>query len=99
MNDRLLATKNILPYHKDYPELEWFEQDLMSYIDHLKYQNCVSNQDRYFDRAKVLNFDIINNSSRGNPLSKSIGNETISKAYFEKYANKDKEKVISAVIT
>ena len=33
--------KYIPPYQKDYFSEPWFERDFMTYIDHLKYQECV----------------------------------------------------------
>ena len=38
---------------------EWYEHDLMTYIDHLKCENFVHDMDSHFSRAKVVNFDII----------------------------------------
>ena len=47
-------------------------RDLITYIDHLKDQNCISNPDNYFDKVKVTNFDMIHSSCRGDQLKKSI---------------------------
>ena len=68
----IFATKYVLQYQKKYYELEWFEGELMTYIDDLKYQQCVSNPDSYFDRMKIVNFDIINNEYRGDFLVKHV---------------------------
>lgn len=56
MNNKLLAAKYIPTYQNDYHELEWYERDLRSYTDHFRYQDCVSDPDRYFDKVRVVNF-------------------------------------------
>ena len=39
---------------------DWYEHDLMTYFDDLKYEQLASNTDEYFKRAHIFNFDIIN---------------------------------------
>ena len=40
---------------KGQKEYKWFEQDLMSYIDNVKYEHFVKNMNDHFARAKVVN--------------------------------------------
>ena len=82
-----------------YHELEWFERDIMTYMDHLKYQEYVSNPDNHFDRTKAINFDIINNRCRGDCLIKPIKeHQTICKNDFLNFPEKDKDKIVSAAL-
>lgn len=67
------------------------------YIEHLKYHDCISNLNDYFDKVKDTNFDIIHNSCRGDSLKKSIKeHQTICKSDFNNYLNTDIDKTISA---
>ena len=47
---------------------EWYEHDLMSYIDHLKYHQFVNDMDSHFSRVKITNFDIIHHPCCGDEL-------------------------------
>ena len=38
---------------------EWYEPDLMTYIDGLKYKNFTKDLDSHFSRAKIVNFGLI----------------------------------------
>ena len=80
---RIFASKCVPKYQKNHQDLKWFERDFMTYIDHLKYQECVINLDSYFDMTKVVNFDKINNRCRGDCLIKPIKeHQTICKNDF-----------------
>lgn len=39
---------------------DWYEHDLMTYFDDLKYEQLASNTDECFKRAHIFNSDIIN---------------------------------------
>ena len=57
----------------------------MTYIDYLRYQECVRDPDVYFKRTNVVNFHIIHNKCRGNQLKKSMReHETVYKNNFVK---------------
>ena len=48
--------------------LKWFERDeLLTHIDHLKYERFISNLDKYLEKAEVMNFEMIHNKYRGDP--------------------------------
>ena len=47
------------------------ERDFLNYFDQLKYKESVRDPDKYFQNVKIINFDIINHVSRGDPLEKS----------------------------
>ena len=57
--NKIYAVKYIPRYQENYFELPWFKGDLMTYVDHLKYQECVKDPNDYFDGEKIVNFDII----------------------------------------
>ena len=43
----------------------WYERDgLMTYVDRLKYEEFESNINEHFQKAEVINLDIINNRCR-----------------------------------
>ena len=44
---------------KGQKKYEWYECDLISYINDLKYRHFLENMDSHFLRAKITNFDII----------------------------------------
>ena len=44
---------------------------MMSYIDHIKYRTMLDDPDQYFDKVKIVDFDIIHHECRGDKL---IGN-------------------------
>ena len=64
-----------------------------------KYQKINENKKEYFSQAKIVNFDIINNECRGDPLQNSIKYyETIDKENLDRAKEEDKEEFISEAI-
>lgn len=53
------------PKNKEY---EWYEHDLMTWYDDLKYDEFVSDMNGYFENVQVINFDIIHHLCRGDKL-------------------------------
>ena len=60
--------KKLLHSKKTKKKYEWYEHDLMTYIDNLKYDHFINNMDSHFSNAKVTNFDIIHYQCRGDEL-------------------------------
>ena len=58
MSDKIYVNKYI---SKVVPEdLPWYKRDeLMTYIDQLKYKDFISNPDAYLEKTEVINFDLI----------------------------------------
>ena len=56
---KFVANKDGLTYQEDYHKRSWYEKNMMSYIDHVKYKTTRDDPDQYFDVVKVVNFDII----------------------------------------
>ena len=99
MNNKICVGKYIPPYQKDYFSQPWFERDLMTYIDHLKYQECVRNPDNYFERTHVVNFDIIHDKCRGDQLKKPLKEHvTVYGNNFANYPAKIKREVVSSAL-
>ena len=48
---------------------KWYEHDLMPYIDDLKYNEFIESIDENFQKAKIINFDIIHHECRGDHLN------------------------------
>ena len=42
-------------------DLKWYERDLDTWFDEMKYNEATDNPDQYFSNVKVVNFDIIYN--------------------------------------
>ena len=56
--NKIVANKYV-PTYQDYYKLPWYERNMMSYIDCIKYRTMRDDPDQYFDNIKVVNFDII----------------------------------------
>ena len=54
LNNKFLHSE--MPEKKKY---EWYEHDLMTYINDLKYEHFIEDTDSHFSCAKVTNFDLI----------------------------------------
>lgn len=53
--------------------LKWYKRDnLMTYIDQLKYLEFASNKGKWLREHKVVNFNIIDNACRWDQINKSI---------------------------
>ena len=53
-------------------ECKWYEHYLlMPYIDDLKYNEFIENTDEYFQKAKIINFDITHHECKGDELEYS----------------------------
>ena len=75
------------------------ERDFLNYSDQLKYEETVRDPDKYFQNVKILNFDIINHVSRGDPLEKSYEEHfAVKGGDFVKYPGADKKKVASGAL-
>ena len=48
---------------------EWCEHNLMTYFDHLKYEEFAKNTHKYFQEVPLINFDIIRHECRGDQLN------------------------------
>ena len=48
---------------------KWYEQDLMPYIDDLKCNEFIESIDENFQKAKIINFNIIHHECRGDHLN------------------------------
>ena len=55
-------------YQEDYKNLPWYQRDMRSYIDHVKYKTMRGDPDQYFGNFKVVNFDIIHHECRDDKL-------------------------------
>lgn len=82
--------------------IPWFippqERDFLNYLDQLKYEETLRDLHNYFRKVKVINVDIINHRSRGDPLEKSHDEHFLVKNKdFTTYDEKDKKKVTSGL--
>ena len=80
-------------------ECKWYEHDLMSYIDVLKYNKFIKNVDDHFQRAKVINFDIIYQECRGDEVEYSKKfYQTIENKDFKNHDNNIREEALTSAI-
>ena len=77
-----LATNSYIPKKPEKKKYNWFEHDLMKYIDDLKYEHFFEDTDSLFSRVKIRNFDIIHHQCCGEPLQNSV-------YYYETICNRD----------
>ena len=69
MNQQKILTNSYISKKTQKKKYEWYEHDLMTYIDDLKCENFVLDMDSHFSRAKVVNFDIIHHQCCGDKLN------------------------------
>ena len=96
MENKLI--NNYIPT-KGKTEYKWYEHDLISYIDVLKYNEFIKNVDDHFQRAKVINFDIIYQECRGDELEYSKKfYQTIENKDFKNHDNNIREEALTSAI-
>ena len=81
-------------------EYKWYEHYLlMPYIDDLKYNEFIENTDEHFQKAKIINFDIIQHECKGDELEYSKKfYQTIENKDFKDYDNNVKEEALTSAI-
>ena len=68
-------------------------------INEILNRTCHLDPDKYFQNVKIINFDIINHVSRGDPSEKSYEKHFAVKAGdFVKYSGADKKKAIGGAL-
>ena len=91
-------TNNYIP--KYVPDnLEWYERDdLMTYIDMLKYDNFIKDTDSHFKKTHVINFDSIYRQIRGEKLHQKLEQKykIIDNSRISLYPDKEKDKALSS---
>ena len=93
MDERTIFVNNYIPY---YPKKKDTLHDTLLIN---KYEKINENKKEYFNLAKVVNFDIINNECRQDPLENSVKYyQTIYKKNLDCARQKDKEDFISEAI-
>ena len=64
---------------------------LMTYYNHLKYQEIIEDPNNYFKNKVAVNFDVIHHECKGDLLKKTYGkHKTIKKKDFKYCPEKDK---------
>ena len=82
------------------PNLKWYERDgLMTYHDHVKYEEYARDPDRYLSRANIVNFDLTHAQCRFEKpsLSKKFY-QTVSKSHVDAMPSQEKDKAVSACL-
>ena len=81
--NKIVVDSYVPKYQEDYSKFLWYERDMVSYIDHLKYREMRDDPDHYFKNVRVVNFDIIQHGCRDDKLQdtykeyKTIKNENL----------------------
>ena len=93
------------PVNKYVPEyvpsnLKWFERDeLLTYIDELKYSKFSRDPDKYLKEVEVLNFDMIHARCRDDKQSVTDKQyQTVASNDLKNMSQKGKKKDVSACI-
>ena len=68
---KFFGPKSVPKFKKNYNKLPWYKRDLMTYYDHLKYQETIEDPNNYFKDKIVVNFDIVHHECRGDLLKKT----------------------------
>ena len=68
---KFFGPKYVPKFKEGYNKLPWYERDLMTYYDHLKYQEVIEDPNNYFKNKVLVNFDIIHHEYRGDLLTKT----------------------------
>ena len=78
--------------------LKWFERDgLITYINRLEYERFEVNRDSYLKNTNIINFDLINNKYRGDPLENSVRYyKTVSSKDLKQMPLSDKDAALAA---
>ena len=81
-------------------EFKWYEHYLlMPYIDDLKYNEFIEKTDEHFQKAKIINFDVIHHERKGDELEYSKKfYQTIENKDFKDYDNNIKEEALTSAI-
>ena len=97
-NQQILINSYI-PKNNKKKKYEWYEHDLMTYFDNLKYNRFANDMNLHFSRAKVLNLDIIDYQCCGDKLENPQQcYETIHHKDFVNYENHvQNEAILSAI--
>ena len=78
--------------------LKWYERDgLITYINRLEYEKFEEDRDQYLKNINIINFDIIHNRCRNEPLENSIKNyKTVSTKDLKQMPHADKDAALAA---
>ena len=99
MTKNPILTNTYIPRKTKQGKYEWYEYDLMSYFNDLKYEELASDTDGYFQNAPVINFNIINHECCDTPLQ-NPGQyyKIMQKKDFNNYEHHVQTKAISSAI-
>ena len=97
--NQILGTKYVPGYCANYFDNPWYEKDLMGYFNFLDYTDMSRDPAKYFEKKKVINFDIIHHKCRGDPLKETYeGYQTVKTKDLKNYPNPEKKEVVGGVI-
>ena len=95
----MYGTKCVPEFRGDYFDKPWYERDLIGYFDYLDYRNMLKNPMEYFQKKKVINFDIIHHEWRGDPLQGSYKvYQTVKSNDLEQYPQLKKNETVDGLI-
>ena len=93
MENKTIFVNNYLPYYPIYKD------SLHDSILRNEYEKINKNKKEYFENAKIVNFDIINNECRKDPLQNSVQYyQTIKQDDLKHVRKNDEKNFISAAI-
>ena len=89
----IVSSKYVPKYTSDYFKKLWYEKDFMEYFDYCDYQDMTKDPIKNSEIKKVINFEIIHQECRGDPLNGSYKDyKTIYDADIKEYPELEKKK-------
>ena len=71
----------------------------MGYFDYLDYTDMSRDPTKYFEKKKVINFDIIHHECRGDPLKGTYeGYQTVKAKNLKNYPKPEKKELVEGVM-
>ena len=93
-----MATNNYIPKYEP-SDLKWYKKNgLMTYIDQVKCEEFLSDPDKHFREKKVVNFDIIYKSIRGEEMPEGDLKkyQAVQNNRVKQYSQEHRNKLLSA---
>ena len=93
--NQILGAKYFPGYCAKYFDNPQYEKDLMGYSDYLDYTDVSRDPAKYFEKKKVINFDIIHHECQGDPLKgTSEGYQTVKTKDLKNCPEPEKKEVV-----
>ena len=98
MSDKILVTKYITEVVPN--DLKWYEKnELLTYIDQLKYERFTQDPDKYLEKAEVVNFEMTHNRCSRDKRTISVKYyQTVFQSNVQKMSQRERKKAVSVCL-